>query len=238
MDKLVKKNDKIMEDNITELNILTYKEAKKFDERTYCQYYLNLIIYKNLLLFTFYLTSDYNSRIMKINLFFITFVIHFGVNALFFNDSTMHQIFEDKGSYNFVYQLPHILYSFFISLFLNKIVQVLSLSESDIIQLKKTDYKNIDKKSETIKKCIKIKFFFFFIFSFIILLFFWIYLSCFCVVFKNTQIHLLKDSSISFGTSFIIPFFVNLLPGIFRIHALKSKDGKCIYNFSKFIQMI
>ena len=53
MDKLEKKNNKILEYNITELNNLTFKEAKKFDDRTYCQYYLNLIIYKNLLLFSF-----------------------------------------------------------------------------------------------------------------------------------------------------------------------------------------
>ena len=31
-----------MEYNSNELNILPYEKAKEFDDRTYCQYYLNL----------------------------------------------------------------------------------------------------------------------------------------------------------------------------------------------------
>ena len=236
---LEKKYNKIMEYNPTELNILPYKQAKEYDQRTYCQYYLNLVNSKNILLFAFFKDNDYNSRIMKINLFFYMFVVHFGVNALFFNDSTMHQILEDKGSFNFIYQIPQIIYSFIISAVLNKILQILSLSEKDILKLKRTNVNDLNKNSKSIKNLIMVKFVFFFIFSFIILVFFLFYLSCFCVVYKNTQIHLIKDTLISFGTSFITPFFINLIPGWFRIPALKSKKNKeYLYNFSKVIQMI
>ena len=236
---LENKYNKIMEYNPTELNILPYKQAKEFDQRTYCQYYLNLVNSKNILLFAFYKSNDYNSRIMKINLFFYMFIVHFGVNALFFNDSTMHQIREDKGSFNFLYQIPQIVFSFIISAILNKILQILSLSEKDILELKRANVIDLNKKSKSIKNIIMVKFVFFFIFSFIVLVFFLFYLSCFCVVYKNTQIHLIKDTLISFGTSFITPFFTNLIPGWFRIPALKSKNNKeCLYNFSKAIQMI
>ena len=58
----------------------------------------------------------------------------------------------------------------------------------------------------------------------------------FDVIYKNTQLHLLKDTLMSFGLSLIIPFVIYLLPGLFRIPSLSNKRKKCLYNFSKFLQ--
>ena len=38
------------------------------------------------------------------------------VNALFFNDDTMHNIYENKGSFDLEYQLPTTIYSSLISM--------------------------------------------------------------------------------------------------------------------------
>ena len=64
------------------------------------------------------------------------------------------------------------------------------------------------------------------------------YITCFCGIYENTQIHLIKDTLISFGLSLIYPFFIYLLPGIFRISAISDpkKKRECLYNFSKLIQ--
>ena len=97
---------------------------------------------------------------------------------------------------------------------------------------------NVDEESQKLSKKIFIKFTFFYMISFIILIFFWFYLSCFCIVYKNTQIYLIKDTLIGFGTSFITPFHICLLPGLFRIPALKSKNKKYLYGLSKLIQML
>ena len=48
----------------------------------------------------------------------------------------MHKIYEDKGSFNFLYQLPQIIYSSFISSALSMILEFLALSEDDILNLK------------------------------------------------------------------------------------------------------
>ena len=55
--------------NDHELNSLDYKEAIKLDKRTYLQYYWSLIKTKHILIFTFLPTKDYNSYIIKIELF-------------------------------------------------------------------------------------------------------------------------------------------------------------------------
>ena len=119
-------------------------------------------------------------------------------------------------------------------------MKFLALSEKNILDIKKIkEIKNYKKKAKKIIKCLKIKFLFFFIFSFIFLILFWYYLSCFCVVYRNTQVYLLEDTLISFGLSLLYPFGFYLLPGLFRIPSLKkSKEKKeCLYSFSQIIQL-
>ena len=76
--------------------------------------------------------------------------------------------------------------------------------------------------------------------SSIFLSLFWYYISMFGAIYKNTQLHLLKDTLMSFALSLIYPFGIYLLPGIFRIPALldKKKKSKFLYNFSKLLQIL
>ena len=222
-----------------ELNGLPYKIAVKNDKRSYCMYYISLIRTKHLLFFSFMPIFDYNSRILKIFLFFFNFTVNFVVNAIFFNDDTMHKIYSDKGDFDFIYNLPQILYSAAISGFINALIQAMALTSSSFINLKEKGNKNnIKKIAEETKTIIKIKAFLFFAVSIALLVAFWFYLGCFCAVYRNTQIHLIKDTLISFGTSMIYPFAIYIFPGIFRIPSLKKKDSEFMYKFSKAIQIL
>ena len=211
-----------MKYNDYEINSLDYNEALKFDKRTYFQYYLSILRMKHILIFTFCAKNDYNLRIIKISLFLFSFALNLTVNSLFFNDSTMHKILEDKGNYNFIFQIPQILYSSLISTIISIIVTNLSLTEKKIIKFKNETI-DIEKKFKNLIKCFKIKFSLFYIIKFTFLLFFWYYLSSFCAVYKNTQIHVVKDTLICFSLSLFYPFFIYLLPGIFRILSLKKR---------------
>ena len=149
----------------------------------------------------------------------------------------MHKIYVDSGSFALSYQLPQILYSFLISIAINFIIEYLSLSEDAIISIKAKKFVNLF-ISKKIMKSMKIKFSIFFIISFILLLSFGYYISCFCCIYENTQIHLFKDSLMSLVMSLIYPFFMDLLPGIFRMPSLRNKKGDklCLYKFSQFIE--
>ena len=224
-----------------EINSLPYKKALEYDKRTYIQYYFSLLRTKHLLIFSFFPNKDYNSRIIKICLFFFSFVLYYSVNALFFNDSTMHEIYQNSGGFNFIYHLPQIIYSTFICLIVNLIVKTLSLTEKNILEIKNMKIsKMYYYKVEKVLRCIKIKLTCFFIFSFIFLIAFWYYLSSFCAVFPNTQIHLLKDTIISFLLSLLYQFGINLIPGLFRMNSLNSpnKDKFILYKISMIIQLI
>ena len=194
-ESIIKKSREIMAYNDTELNQLSYKLALKYDKRAFCEYYLSLIKTKHNLIFSFFYNKDFNARIIKIDLFFIDFVMFVTVNALFFDDDTMHKIYIDKGKYDFAYQIPIIIYSSIISYVLDTLLQLLALSEDSILDFKKKKIKkNLDKRSIDLYNKLKIMFLLYFIIGTIILLVFWYYSSMFCAIYQNTQIHLIKDT--------------------------------------------
>ena len=192
-----------------------------------------------MLIFTFFVNYDYNIKIIKIALFSFLFGLNYAINALFFNDSSMHQIYVDEGEFNFIYQLPQIIYSTIISNIIIIVMKILSLSEKDILKIKKEKKETI-KKSIEIIKILKIKFILFFSICFAFLIFFWIYLGAFCAVYINTQLYLIKDTLISLVVTLIYPFVISILPGIFRIPAItaKNKDKQLFYKLSKIMQLL
>jgi hypothetical protein len=227
--------------NDEELNSLEYTIALKIDKRTYFQYYWSLLKKKHLILFTFYPNNDYNLPSIKIFLFLVSFSLYFTINGFFFNDDTMHKINEDHGKFNLLYQLPQIFYSSIVSVIINIILKQLSLSEKNILNLKREKtYNKTLQYSKGIKNCLANKFIIFFILSYLLLMFFWYFIACFCGVYVNTQIILIKDTIISFCLSMIYPFGLYLIPGFFRIHALRAakKDKKIIYKISLLIALI
>ena len=178
---------------------------------------------------------------LKIALFIVSFSMYFTIETFFFNDETMHKIYQESGVYNIISQIPQILYSSVVSSIINMILKLLSLSEKDILKIKKEkDIFSTVKKSKSIEKCIKIKSFLFFTLSLVLMLFFWYFISCFCAVYYNTQIILIKSTFLSFGLSMAYPIGINLIPGIFRIPALRAekKDKKCLYSFSQYVALI
>ena len=152
----------------------------------------------------------------------------------------MHKIYESKGSFDLEYQIPKIVYSSLISIVINKILGLLALSNNALIKFKENkEKKDVNKRKKNLIKNLNIKFPVYFILSFLFLVAFWYYIAMFGTIYKNTQMHLLEDTLISFGLSLLYPFIIYLFPGIFRIPALsgKKKKRKCLYDFGKIIQM-
>ena len=223
--------------NDNEMNSFNYEEAKKKDNRSYCQYYISLLKTKHILIFSFCQHCDYNSQFIKIYIFFFTFSINYLVSAMFYSDDTMHKIYVDEGSFDFTYQLPQMFYSFIISTILQALLNILGLYENNIIIFRKSQQKELNIEKALFK--IRCKIALFFIINYILLFFFWVYLGCFCAVYKNTQIHLLLDVASSFGISFISPIFIYLLPGMFRIPSLKGKVNRpLMFRFSQLLQLL
>ena len=78
-----------------EINGLSFNFAIQYDKRTYFEYFASLIKTQQNLISLFN-NNDYNCGLIKIDLFFIGFSIEYILNALFYNDDTMHKIYESK----------------------------------------------------------------------------------------------------------------------------------------------
>ena len=151
----------------------------------------------------------------------------------------MDKIYYEGGIFNFVNNLPQIIYSTAISGSINTLIKNLAITESNFILFRnKSTKKDIHRKSKKLTKILKIKFVIFFILIFILLSLFWIYLACFSSVYKNTQIHLIIDTIISFIISMIYPFGIYILFGLLRMQSLKGKNKEYLYKLSNIIQYI
>ena len=227
--------------NDFELNNLDYENSIIYDKRTFCQYYFSLLKTKHILLFTFCLLNDYNSKIIKLCIFCLTFSVYYAINFAFFDDEMIHKIYEKGGKYDITFFLPKIFISFIISYFINIMIKYLFLSERNISNVKQqTNLYLADSVANKEKRNLFIKYIIFFILGILFLGFFWLLLSSFGAVYQNTQVFIFINAIISFSISLIYPFFINIFPCIFRISSLKSSDRneKYKYYFSKFLQLI
>lgn len=242
-DKINKKetNEQIHKYNNDELDSMKYEDAIIYDKRTYLQYYLSLIKQKHLIIFTFFNKNDYNLFTIKLTLFIFSFSLYFTVNALFFDDNTMDKIYQNQGHLKYYFYTLHIIYSSLISAFITLILRTLALSNKNMLKIKKIQGKKAALiESVKLIKLLNFKFNIFYIISFLLLIFFWYFISAFCAVYNNTQKILFQNTFSSFVLSLIYPFGLYIIPGLFRIPALKakSKDKNCMYTLSRFLSYL
>ena len=225
--------------NDFELNSFEYKEALLIDGRTCVEYYLALVKYKNVIIFSFCPRNDYNSIIIRSCIFSLSFSIHYAINFVFFTDEIMHKIYEEGGKYDILYFIPQISISFFVSYYFTVIIKIIFLSERNIIQVRKQPSLSLSYiASDKVKKNLVIKYVVFFILGLIFLVFFWMLLSSFGAVYTNTQMFIFKNTLVSLAMSLVYPFIISIFPSILRICSLKSKNSEYIYKVSKYLQIL
>ena len=218
-----------------ELNNLEYEFAKKFDKRNFFQIYWSLLKREHLVIFTFITKDEHNITFVKYSRFFFLLCTDMAMNVFFFADETMHKIFLDYGKYNFIQQIPQIIYSTIISQIIEIFICYLSLTDKHFYQIKESKKINKDFIMR-IMTFIKVKIIIFFVFTFLIFIFYWYLITCFCAVYQNTQIAFIKDSISSFILGIFLPFIVYIFPSLFRIISLKSNSNiQCVYKFSNII---
>ena len=208
-----------------ELNDMEYEDAAKHDKRSLIRIYYSLLKREHKILFTFFIHNDYNLFYIKIWRFVFLFASDMAMNALFFTDETMHKLYLTYGKYDFVQQVPQIVYSTVISQILEVFICYLSLTDTPFYEIKALELikENIEQIKKIIK-CINTKLIVFYIFNF-------------CLVYENTQAAYLKDCLISFLLSIILPFIIYIIPSTLRVCAIRDKkiSSNCTYKLSEII---
>ena len=207
-----------------ELNNLSYKKALIFDKRTIFQIYWSKLKKKHLLIFTFLSQNDHNLIYIKIDRFLFLISTTMAMNIIFFFDSSMHKIYLDYGKYNFIGQIPQILYSSLLSLLIEFLINFLGYTDINIYQIMKMKKYDLEQVKSVLKR-IKIKLLTFFLLTFLFFSFYWYLISAFCAVYNNTQIIFLKDFISSFCVGLLYPFAVQFCFASLRIISLKKKSN-------------
>ena len=177
--------------------------------------------------------------IIKSSILCLSFSIYYAINFIFFNDEIIHKLYEEGGKYDIIYFLPKIIISFAISHIITIFIKFVFLSERNIANIKQQLTSSLAYNISLVeKRNLIIKYTIYFISGIIFLVFFWMLLSSFGAVYQNTQIYIFENALLSFTLSFFYTFLFNILPSIFRILSLSSKNNEYIYQFSKFLQLL
>ena len=213
--------------NDFEMNDLNYNQAVKKDKRSFFEIYSSIIKTTHPICAIFFLEKDYNSKLLRICLFFFSFILDYSINALFFHDSTMHEIYENRGDYHFIYRLPEKIYSILITFTLTQLINYLFSTEEEIADAKETKDEIIENKINEIFKKSTCKLVLFFLLILLLHLLFWYYLSSFCGVYMNTQGTLFTDTIKSFIIGlFGYTYIICLIAAIIRYCTLRVKRNK------------
>ena len=241
--KKEKKEEKVDEeimlnlDNF-QLNKLVYLDACKYDKRPFLKIYWSVLMREHIILFTFFSWKDYNLFYIKIERFLILICTQMAMNGLFFSDESMHKA-NKTDDYNFVQQLPKIIFSLIATHIIEVLLCYLSMTDTVIYKIKELsrNKQNEEKILDEIK-CMRRKLIGFYIFTFLLFLFYWYFISAFCAVYQNTQKTFLLDSLIGIIVQFIDPFFIYGLKILLRHLSMARCANKklgCVYKTSDLI---
>ena len=94
-----------------ELNNMEYEQAIKVDKRKFLEIYCSILKREHLIIFSFFIRNDHNIAYIKFSRLIFLVCTDMALNVFFFSDETMHKMYLDYGKYNFVQQIPQIIYS-------------------------------------------------------------------------------------------------------------------------------
>ena len=201
------KNKQIYEFESDELNELPFDQAIEHDKRSFCRYYGNILFFSHIILMVFFRHRDFNLFTVKLGLLFMTFPIN-------------------------------LTYSSLLSSIILIMLKLICLTHNSVRQLRKVrDVDAAQEQSVCILRCIKVRIVIYYILSFAFLLVFGFYVLCFCAIFENTQIALIRSTLTSWLISFIYPLIICLFTSIVRSAAFKCKS-KCLYFVKTMMQFL
>ena len=231
-----KEDNKIFDD--FELNHLEYSEALKYDTRLFLRIYWSHLKREHPIVHTFLAWNDYNLFFVKLSKFFFLVTTVMALDALFFSNDSMHNIYTSGGSYNLGYHMVQMILTIIVYEAFQVLLNYLTLTDIDYYKIKGQKDTISQKEVVNIIKCIEYKIIGFYVFTFLVFLFYWYLNSAFCAVYENTQKIFVADSFMCLLFAFIYPLALYLAPtGLRKISFVcrKTKGLKIVYRISQFI---
>ena len=235
-DKIIQKKKVILSDY--ELNHLDYIDALSLDNRIFLRIYWSLLKREHPIIYTFMAWNDYNLFFVKLSKFFFLITTVMALDALFFSNDAMHDIYVTGGSYGFGNHFTQMVLTIIIYEPLQILLNYLTFTDIDYYKIKARKDTITQKEVVGIINCIKYRLIGYYAFTFLLFLFYWYLNSAFCAVYENTQGYFIADSFLCFIFALIYPLILYLAPtGLRKISFIcrKANNLKIVYKISQFI---
>ena len=149
------------------------------------------------------------------------------LNAFFFSDESMHNIYISGGEFNFFDQITQMVLVTLVSQLLQIFLNFLTMTDIHYYSIKNIPKNELNKKKiVSVIKLIKCKIIVYHIFTFILFFFYWYAVTAFCAVYRNTQKIFITDSISSFIMGLIYPFILYIFPTVLRFLSLMATEKK------------
>ena len=228
-----KKNNINKSDITQQIFLYKYKNKNKYKHKKKNQKEKNnfIFLYKkylkqiHIIIKLFYINKLEITSIQIMNLLFII-ALQNTITALFYDDQKISNIFYNEGNFSILEQIPKIIYSNLIIIFVNFFLLKLITSKKMFKKLLKQKYlfDVFMTKMKNIIRIFHIKINIFFVINFILFLFFIYYCSAFCAIYKYNQKIWLLNAFITFIFEIIYPFFLCIFFVLLKLFSIKIKS--------------
>ena len=134
--------------------------------------------------------------------------------------------------------IDNTVYSSILANTLLIILKLLCLTHNSVRKLRKIHNVNeAQAKSVSVLRCTKARIIIYYILSLFFLIIFGFYVLCFCAVFENTQIELVKSTFTSWLISLFYPFIICFITSIIRKLSF-SFESKCLFFIKRIMEYL
>ena len=244
----LKKKLYIPNESIHILNIYEFKEALKYDKRSFCSIYYIFLISKQVIMHAFLYKSPIEQFPTRLSILKFILGCDLAVNAFFYTDNKISERYHSLKSIlifgltnNILAILLAILIGYiFLLLFANlnnSTNEIRKIFRNEEEKIKKDNKYKVSLKTKKeiileVKKIIKkfkIKITIFYILEFIFMILFWFYITMFCYIYNKTKISWLVNTLITIIIRILLDLFMNLLFALFYKLSIIIKSS-CLYN--------
>jgi hypothetical protein len=194
---------------------MTYDEILAFDQRSFFNFYLQLLLNSHIFLRAFFLKTFLVPQSLRIISFFLVSSFSFALNAIFYSDTYIQErtqkfssVQQNNFSYVISYQLAKSVWSVIIGtipIILLKLLLIVPRKDYYTFNesLKKNDLESIKTAKNHLYSNMMMRYVLFVVLSFVLHMFCWYYVTAFCGVYIK--------SSVSWVCGGILSLIINLV---------------------------
>ena len=225
----------------TSLDDMEYDDAIKLDKRDFCEYLVEKLKEKQIIMNTFSNKENLLPMSIKIILLLLNIDLYFVVNGLFFSETYISQLFNSEEEETFFSFVPRSISRFFyatlVGLVVGIIVDCIFIEEKKIRKIflrEKDDPMQLKYEISVNIKSIKTRYSVFIFLCFFISLISWYYVSCFNNTYPGVKVEWIKSSIVIILIMQILSILNAFLQAILRSLSFHYKSEK-LFKIKSFL---